>query len=120
MQCDILANLRDLLLSTPRPAFITDLHTASTHIYVQMIGFVLSIGRADPNSPSLPTHLPGLQLATARPKLVVRPAQPAVEAEGDAAGRPARPGGLEGLAASLRIGRQQVLELLLEKFYDKR
>jgi hypothetical protein len=29
-------------------------------------------------------------------------------------------GGLEGLAASLRIGRTQVLELLLDKFYDKR
>jgi hypothetical protein len=61
-----------------------------------------------------------LQLASARPKLTVRPAQPAVEAEGEGEGRPARAGGLEGLAASLRIGRQQVLELLLDKFYDKR
>jgi hypothetical protein len=80
-----------------------------------------------------------LQLAAARPRLTVQPAQPAAaaaesddgegegggegEGEGDAAQktkkRP-RLGGMEGLAASLRIGRQQVLELLLDKFYDKR
>jgi len=62
-----------------------------------------------------------LQLAAARPKLVVRPPQPAAAEGADGeGGRPARPGGLEELAASLRIGRQQVLELLLDKFYDKR
>lgn len=61
-----------------------------------------------------------LQLASSRPKLVVKPPQPATEGEDGAEGRPARPGGLEGLAAQLRIGRQQVLELLLDKFYDKR
>jgi hypothetical protein len=60
-----------------------------------------------------------LQLASGRPKLVVRPPQPAVEGE-DGETRPARAGGLEALAPSLRIGRQQVLELLLDKFYDKR
>lgn len=63
--------------------------------------------------------LPPLQLASARPKLTVRPAQPTVEG-GEGESRPARSGGLEGLAATLRIGRQQVLELLLDKFYDKR
>lgn len=61
-----------------------------------------------------------LQLASARPKLTVRPAQPAVEGGEGEESRHARAGGLEGLAASLRIGRQQVLELLLDKFYDKR
>lgn len=50
----------------------------------------------------------------------MRPSQPAVEAAEGEEGRPARAGGLEGLAASLRIGRTQVLELLLDKFYDKR
>ena len=60
-----------------------------------------------------------LQLAAARPKLVVRPPQPASVGD-DGQERPARAGGLEGLAAQLRIGRQQVLEMLLDKFYDKR
>jgi hypothetical protein len=65
------------------------------------------------------SYVPAVQLASGRPKLVVRPPQPAVEGE-DGETRPARAGGLEALAASLRIGRQQVLELLLDKFYDKR
>lgn len=61
-----------------------------------------------------------MQLAAGRPRLTVRPPQPAVEGGEGEEGWPARVGGLEGLAASLRIGRTQVLELLLDKFYDKR
>lgn len=34
-------------------------------------------------------------------------------------GQPARPGGLEGLARMLNMGRQDVLEPLLDKFYQK-
>jgi hypothetical protein len=66
------------------------------------------------------THCARVQLAAGRPKLTVRPPQPAVAGGEGEEGRPARVGGLEGLAASMRIGRTQVLELLLEKFYDKR
>lgn len=57
----------------------------------------------------------------ARDVLRVRAAQEAVPADDEGkAGRPARPGGVEGLANQLRIWRADVLQALLDKFYDKR
>ncbi|KAF8062017.1 hypothetical protein HT031_004277 [Scenedesmus sp. PABB004] len=55
-----------------------------------------------------------LQLATGRPRLALKPPRPAEE-EG---GKP-RPGGLEELAWSLKLGRRDVLEPLLGMFYNK-